>query len=790
MRPLVLALSALLALTAACSSPEDKVAGHLEKAEAFLEAGDYRKAAIEAKNAVQIQPKNAQGHFILAKIAWRDQKFDEAFARLQMAIEGDPSLIEARLRLGDLYFASGDVSAAGVQAEAARQLAPDRADVHLLSAKVLYLQGDQAGAATEIDAALAIDPAYVDAYTAKASLLAGQKDIAGALAAVDQGLKNTRGADADLLRDFRLAFLLEGGDEKAYEAAVLALIAEFPKEPKYRYRLVDFYASRGRLDDEERELRALVAADPENHWVTVRLATRLVRQGDTTGAEKLLKDAIANYPESAPLRLALGDFYRSTKRPVEAMASYREAAAKWPETSPEGQQARNRIVAQYAVDGDIVQARAEIEAILKSAPDNTEALLSRATFAFLDRKYDTAIADLRTVLRREPSREAELLLARSYVGAGDLVVAKDTYRSLLDREPGNAAAAKELAVLLSGEGDSAAAEGILRAFTAVKPDDAEASAALVQSLLAQQDLAAAEAEAKRALERGAGSALAEQQMGRVLQAQGSNAEALARYRAVLEKDPKQRQALEGLTSILLEEGRAAEAIDILKAYPEDDLEAGLMLGRAYLRQGDVKAARAVHEKAITLAPADPRAYLALAALEPTNSPAQLAALERGHKAIPGDATIALFLGSLYQRDGRGADAAAVYEAVLAANPGDQIIANNLASLLLDQGGDKASLARALSLAKPLGASGDPLLLDTLGWAYYRNDDFSNAVRTLEKAVAVDGNVAIVQYHLGKAYAAAGNPVGARQHLTLALEKGGDQSAFAADARQALEKLGT
>ncbi|MDH5256343.1 MAG: tetratricopeptide repeat protein, partial [Gammaproteobacteria bacterium] len=364
------------------------------------------------------------------------------------------------------------------------------------------------------------------------------------------------------------------------------------------------------------------------------------------------------------------------------------------------------------------------------------------------------------------------------------------YRKLLDEDPGNALATRELAVLLSDEGDAAAAAGILRAYVAVKPDDAEASAALVQNLLAERDMVAAEAEAKRAMEGAAGSPLAEQQLGRVLQAKGSTAEALARYRAALEKDPNQLQALEGLVNILLDAGRAAEAVDILEGYPRENLDVQLLLGRAYTRQGDVAAARAVHEQAIARDPADPRAYVALAALARTGTPEQLAALQRAWKALPGNKTVALFLGSTYQLGGRTDDAIAVYESAVAKNPGDDIMANNLASLLLDRGKDKASLARALELARPFEKSGDPLMLDTLGWAYFRNGDFPNAVRMLERAVAAESGNGVLQYHLGKAYAAAGNPVSARQHLTLALEKGGDQADFARDAQETLGKLGS
>ena len=94
------------------------------------------------------------------------------------------------------------------------------------------------------------------------------------------------------------------------------------------------------------------------------------------------------------------------------------------------------------------------------------------------------------------------------------------------------------------------------------------------------------------------------------------------------------------------------------------------------------------------------------------------------------------------------------------------------------------------MVRPFATSNDPLLLDTLGWAHFRNDDFPSAVLVLERAVAADQNNALLQYHLGKAYAAAGNPVGARQHLMQALEKGGDQTGFADDARVALGRLGT
>lgn len=778
--PLLLALA-----LAACASPEEKAARYLQQAHQWMEQEEYDKARLEARNALQIQPKNAEAHFLLAKLAWRDENFDEMYGRLQLAVESDPGLIEARLRLGDLMIAGGDIRGAAEQAEAARKLDPERADVHLLAGKVLFGQGDRAGAIAEIDAALAKNPDFVDAISAKANILAMGGDVSGALVVLADGLTKATGSDADALRDFRVRLLGATGKDEELQAELKALIAQFPDRTSYRYQLLDFYSSRGQQEDMESLLRELMKADPDNQLLKLRLVNLLVRREQSEAAEKLLKDNIAKYPDSVELQLGLGDYYRYMKRSPEAMAEYRKAAAKWPDTTPEGQQARNRIIAQHAVNGEIDQAREAIASLLKVAPDNAEALLARATFLFAEGKYDEAIADLRTAVRREPTAEALLLLARSNVGAGDLVVAKDSYRRLLRDFPGNPQATRELALLLSEQGDAAGAAEILSGLVTARPDDKDASIALVQNLIAQRDLEAAEKEARRMMTQGIGG---EQQLGQVLQAKGASGEALALYRAALEKDPNQADALEGMVNILLDTYRVPEAIAYLERYPKGHALASLLLSRAYVREGNVPAAREVLEQGIAEHPGDPRLYVERASLWPGDSPEQIADLERGWKERRGDPPIGLLLGSAYQRQGRTDDAIAVYEAVNTANPNDMVARNNLAALLLDHRKDKESLARALALARTLADSGEGIALDTLGWAYYRNGDMSNAVSTLERAVAAAEGNAEIQYHLGKAYVASGNSASARLHLKKALDLADAQAAFVADARTSLAAL--
>ena len=89
------------------------------------------------------------------------------------------------------------------------------------------------------------------------------------------------------------------------------------------------------------------------------------------------------------------------------------------------------------------------------------------------------------------------------------------------------------------------------------------------------------------------------------------------------------------------------------------------------------------------------------------------------------------------------------------------------------GFDENMMRRALQLATPFASSNDPALLDTLGWAHFRNADAAQAVRLLERAAAGSGQSAQIHYHLGMAYLGINNKVGAKQALARAVASKSD-----------------
>lgn len=773
MKPVKIVLMlVLVAVLAACGSPEERAAGHLTKAEELFEAGDLVKAKLEAQNAAQIEPRNAQARMLLARIAEKDGNLREAVGHLLVAVDADPDYVDPHVKLGTYYFLAKATDQAAEQAAKALELAPDRADVRLLNARVRYLQGNVESALAQTDAALEADPAMADAYMFKAALAAEAEDWDAAFAVVDAGLKQVPTDKTAPLRQFRLQLLRRTGQDELLEDELITMARDFPDEVAYPYALAQFYLEKERVDDAERVLRDIVAADPADADRQITLARFLARNRDNAQAEKSLQAAIVANPEQMRLRLALASLYENSDQLDKAQQTYADVAAADPR-SDEGLQARNAIVALHLRGEKLDEARQEVAAILKDVPDNPRALLYHAAFQFADQDYDGAIADLRVLLRKEEASEPGLLLlARSYVRSGQAVLAQDTYRRLLAVNPKHPQAPQELAALLASQGDTAEAEDVLRARLDVEPGDAAAAAGLVQTLLAQQDLAGAESEARKLVELNEDNALAQFQLGRVMQAKGSPEEAIAAYKSTLRQNPDATAALQGLVTVYVQNGRADEALAFLKQYEQDNperMEAKMLEGAVHGGAGQLKAAESAYEAVIAAQPQAVRAYAALAGLRPDDADWQIRQYQRGLEANPGNVELGLLLASRYENSARWEDAITLYEDMLSRNPDNLIAVNNLAALLLDRRTDQASFARALEISQKLKETEQPAFLDTVGWAYYRTGDLGNAVRYLERSVAGAGQVPVLRYHLGMAYAANNNPVGAKQELGEALE---------------------
>jgi len=88
--PYVLASLALSAVISGCSDAEQIKNRHLERGQALMEAGEYDKARIEIKNALQVDPRTALAQLLLGRIAEQRQSWKAALAHYQKAHALEP----------------------------------------------------------------------------------------------------------------------------------------------------------------------------------------------------------------------------------------------------------------------------------------------------------------------------------------------------------------------------------------------------------------------------------------------------------------------------------------------------------------------------------------------------------------------------------------------------------------------------------------------------------------------------------------------------------------------------
>jgi tetratricopeptide (TPR) repeat protein len=158
------------------------------------------------------------------------------------------------------------------------------------------------------------------------------------------------------------------------------------------------------------------------------------------------------------------------------------------------------------------------------------------------------------------------------------------------------------------------------------------------------------------------------------------------------------------------------------------------------------------------------------------------------KDNPREARLFILVGELYESQNQWDQARAMYQQALSIQPDNPSASNNLAYLMLQQGGN-LDVALAMAQTARRGMPDSPHAADTLGWAYYKKgvygsavDMFKESLRLSEKQGGADD--AEVHYHLGLAYQKANQPALARQQLERSLKI----SPSNADAKKALSEL--
>lgn len=195
---------------------------------------------------------------------------------------------------------------------------------------------------------------------------------------------------------------------------------------------------------------------------------------------------------------------------------------------------------------------------------------------------------------------------------------------------------------------------------------------------------------------------------------------------------------------------AAELAHAARATHPDDLRLARMESLALRRGGKVDQGLAILEDIARTHSDDPEAVVALAQayVDANRAPQAVKVLQEAQTKSPGDATIALELGAVFDKQKKYNDAENVLRQLIARDPKNAIALNYLGYMLAERGerlGESVDyLKRALAIDPDNGS-----YLDSIGWAYYKDGKLDLALDSLKKAADQMTTNSVVQDHYGE-----------------------------------------
>ncbi len=809
-----LVLVAALGL-AACDSAEDRAARHYESALTLLAAGDADRALVELRNVFQLQGHHREARLLYADTQLERGEIADAWSNYLRLVEQYPDDLDGRRALAVLGADARDWTSARRHAEAGLALAPDDPALAAVLAAVDYRDAvadrNAAARADAVARARALVAQGGPVFAARvvvidALVIAGDGDAA--LAALDAAL-DERPAQADL-QALRLRLLAAAGDDDAVAAQLLWMVELFPEDAALREALVGWYLDRGRSDEAVAFLRARAQAEPDDAWPRLALARYLAAtegpqaaqaELDAAAARAVAADApglaIRLRAAAATLRLEGGD--------TDAIAGLEAALAALPEGDaalPEALDARLTLARMLDAQGRRDDARPLVDAVLQADAGHVGALRQQAAWAIADDRTDTAILLLRRALQQAPRDAGAMMqLAEAHLRDGSRELAAERFALAVEVSGRGVPESLRYAGFLAERGRIPAAEGVLNDALRAHPGELRLVVGLAELLIRAGEVDRAGRHIatlqQRAANRPDVAATLERLEALALLAQGQSDDLVSYLDGLVAAGSRDIAAVALSVQARLAEGRADEAaawVDSLRDQA-DGLDPTLEFLRAglHMTMGEGEAAEAIYRRILEVAPGAEGPVRALHGLLLDQGRADEAAalLAEARALRPEAQELAWLDASLREGAGDLAGAMAIYERLHAANPANDIFANNLASLMVRDPDalDAEVLARAQHIARRLRHAERPEFRATWGRILALRGDAEGALPHLRHAAAgLPGN-AQVQLYLGEALAAADHTADARAAFDAAAAAAGDDAALAARIAVARDALG-
>lgn len=761
---LLLLCSLLVSVFTGCSrDPNVRKQKYFESGEKYYAQGKYREAIIQYSNAVQIDDRFTQAHAQLAQ-AYLKIGDGHVWQELYRTIELAPDNYRAHTDLANLLVTiknpdgspnQDKLKEAKTHLDLLREKLPNNVETHEAWSNYYSAQSNYAAAIQEAQQAIALDPSRSESYL----VLAVAQDKAALL---DQA---------------------EASFKKAIEVD--------PKSTNAQLFLGVFYQTHNHLAEAEQQFRRVIAIDPANTGARAALEFVLMQQGKKDETEAFLKQTKKDLPNNPATYGLLAEFYANTGDLDKALDEYSSLYHE----HPKDMQVKKNYIRMLIVKKRVDEAGKLNNEILKGHPNDVDALIYKGQIQLDKKDWAGAVESLQAAIHNQPDNAfGHYQLGLAYIQQGDIGRAESEWRDAVRLKPSLVEAQLLLGDLEFSRGENDAVLDTARQIVATRPDLAEGYILKAAVELELQKLSDAQHDAQEAIKRAPNHPSPYAQLGTVELAQKHFAEAEKYYRESLDRNPAFANALNGLMRTYIAQKQIDKAFDaanqqIAKAPNSSNLYD--LLGTAFYEvKKDYPGAQAALQKAVDLDKHNIDAIEKLGRVEIKQGAADqaLALCLQAVKDNPHEVRFYNFAGEIYESKQNWDQAKAMYQQALGVSPDNPLASNNLAYMILQQGGN-VDVAMNMAQTARRGMPNSPNFADTLGWAYYQKGVYQSAINQFQEALRLSeknggADDATVHYHLGLAYQKTNQNALARQQLEKAVKLKPDNP----EARKALAEL--
>ena len=650
------------------------------------QATDLKAASTSAANTTAPDHAKSYYHFMLARrykemagVYNRPDYVDRAVSEYKQAIAADPDSLFLRIELAELYSMSGHTAEGIQEAEAVLKVDPDYPDAHRLLSRIYYHN---------------LETTQGDHGTPK-------ENLAKAIEHLEVLLRVTP-SDTDSMLLLGHLYRVDNQPKKAEEV-----------------------------------FHKVLQTDPDSKVGLANLAELYVQQNDFAQAIEAL-NKLPDGDMDSRLYHMLGYSYSQTQQFDKAMETYQKALAQ----DPENTDLRRYYADALLNSGKNVDARIELQKILKSDPDDEVSYKRLAVINREEGHFDEARQELEKAKSLNPD---------------DLEVSYQ--QAQLESTLGN----EDKAIVI------------------------------LQGLVKQSERPGGQYAVPDADRR----ALFLELLGVAYRSQDKFPQAMDTFKQILALGPLQGPRAEMLIIETLRiehqaDKAVAEAQEAIKTYPKSE-DLAILHATMMGERGQVDEAVKQLQPFITGRPIDRGVYTSIAQIY-----LQAKRFDDAEQAIqkaldlspsPEDQEFALFVqGSILERQKKYDSAEQTFKKVLSVNPLNASASNYLGYMLADRGvrldESVKYIQKALELEPNNGA-----YLDSLGWAYFKMGRYDLAAPPLEKAASKIQDDPTIHEHLGNVYLHMGKKSMAQEEWQRALKEWprAVSSDFDADQAKQLQK---